>query len=398
VFSVLQRNRHHESNIYSGAPMPFMQRLTWSGIALHEGVVPGYPASHGCIRLPAAFASQLWSTARIGMRVVVAPSDVRPQSIAHPRLPVPRMTPVALNDMPVRLHTAALAAEGASERLLDPFLLAQTRKVKAAADRDAAERAVKPALAAATARSAEASRAAEQLKAITVALERAGEELDDKRETLVRNQTTEDDDDIVRAVGAAAAKVEALQAELEAAKAEERRLSNAAFAAARQSRETEFAVVEANEAQKLANIGMEPISIFVSLKEGRVFLRQGFNPIHDEPISVVEPNRPFGTHVYTAVAALDGGAALRWVAVSVPNGGANGARSDGERGRRRAEQEDRVAYAASDAMSVLDRFEFPEVTLGLVRERLWPGASLIVSDHGLGTETGAGTDFIVLTK
>ena len=52
VFSIIQKNRHHRSNIYSNAPMPFMQRLTWSGVALHEGKLPGYPASHGCIRLP----------------------------------------------------------------------------------------------------------------------------------------------------------------------------------------------------------------------------------------------------------------------------------------------------------------------------------------------------------
>src|SRR5262249_57571081 len=59
VFSVLQKRRYHESNIYSGAPMPFMQRLTWSGIALHAGVLPGFPASHGCIRLPHHFAVAL---------------------------------------------------------------------------------------------------------------------------------------------------------------------------------------------------------------------------------------------------------------------------------------------------------------------------------------------------
>src|SRR6185503_9069880 len=59
VFSVIQKNRYHESNIYSGAPMPWMQRITWSGIALHGGVVPGYPASHGCIRLTYDFAPRM---------------------------------------------------------------------------------------------------------------------------------------------------------------------------------------------------------------------------------------------------------------------------------------------------------------------------------------------------
>ena len=71
----IQKNRYHRSNIYSGAPMPFMQRITWSGVALHAGVVPGYPASHGCIRLTHQFAAELWGMTRMGARVVVAPDD-----------------------------------------------------------------------------------------------------------------------------------------------------------------------------------------------------------------------------------------------------------------------------------------------------------------------------------
>ena len=93
VFSVIQKNRYHRSNIYSGAPMPFMQRITWSGVAMHAGVLPGYPASHGCIRLTHNFASELWSMTRMGVRVVVAPEDVQPVELAHPALPTPTLTP-----------------------------------------------------------------------------------------------------------------------------------------------------------------------------------------------------------------------------------------------------------------------------------------------------------------
>jgi lipoprotein-anchoring transpeptidase ErfK/SrfK len=80
VFSVIQKQRFHRSNIYSAAPMPFMQRITWSGVALHAGVVPGYPASHGCIRLTPGFATELWGMTKVGARVVIAPDDVP----AHP--------------------------------------------------------------------------------------------------------------------------------------------------------------------------------------------------------------------------------------------------------------------------------------------------------------------------
>ena len=83
VFSVIGKERWHRSNIYSGAPMPFMQRITWSGVAMHAGVVPGYPASHGCIRLPAGFAPQLFGMTKMGARVVVTPRDVEPVEFSH---------------------------------------------------------------------------------------------------------------------------------------------------------------------------------------------------------------------------------------------------------------------------------------------------------------------------
>ena len=86
IFSVISKQRWHRSNLYSDAPMPYMQRITWSGIALHAGVLPGYPASHGCIRLKRDFAIRLWHLTKRGTRVIIAPNDVRPVEIANPRL------------------------------------------------------------------------------------------------------------------------------------------------------------------------------------------------------------------------------------------------------------------------------------------------------------------------
>src|SRR3954454_2540059 len=87
VFSIISKQRWHRSNLYSDAPMPYMQRITWSGIALHAGVLPGYPASHGCIRLKWDFAIRLWHLTKRGTRVIIAPNQVRPVEIANPRLP-----------------------------------------------------------------------------------------------------------------------------------------------------------------------------------------------------------------------------------------------------------------------------------------------------------------------
>src|SRR6266704_7193509 len=86
VFSIISKQRWHRSNIYSGAPMPYMQRITWSGIALHAGVLPGHPASHGCIRLKNEFAIRLWHLTKRGTRVIIAPEDIGPVEIAHPKL------------------------------------------------------------------------------------------------------------------------------------------------------------------------------------------------------------------------------------------------------------------------------------------------------------------------
>ena len=96
VFSVIQKHKLHHSNIYSNAPMPYMQRITWSGVAMHAGVLPGYPASHGCIRMPMAFAMKMWNWTRMGARVIVTPGQVTPASFTHPLLVAQKVVPQPL--------------------------------------------------------------------------------------------------------------------------------------------------------------------------------------------------------------------------------------------------------------------------------------------------------------
>src|ERR1051326_1032423 len=103
VFSVIQKEKDHYSNLYDDAYMPNMHRITWSGIALHGGPLPGHPASHGCIRLPYGFAGRLFEVSSVGMRVIIAPGDAAPVEIAHPALFSPKPDAGA--------HAAALAAE-----------------------------------------------------------------------------------------------------------------------------------------------------------------------------------------------------------------------------------------------------------------------------------------------
>src|SRR5215469_6435991 len=132
VFSVLSKQKWHRSNIYSAAPMPYMQRITWSGIALHAGDLPGYPASHGCIRLSSNFAIRLFHITKIGTRVIITRRDVAPMDIATPAflMPAPKPAEPLANDDPGRrlgalpevktaaADVAASASDGAS--LPDP--------------------------------------------------------------------------------------------------------------------------------------------------------------------------------------------------------------------------------------------------------------------------------------
>jgi hypothetical protein len=135
-----------------------------------------------------------------------------------------------------------------------------------------------------------------------------------------------------------------------------------------------------------------PISVFISRKEGKVFVRKGFQPVFDGPVTIDRPDQALGTHLFTAVSQKDDGSAMRWLEVSMPQ-----ERRVIERTRRGA-HETLEAIPPLNPGEALDRITIPAETMTRISEMLTPGASLIISDQGLGPETGRGTDFIVLTK
>src|SRR5262245_59453634 len=130
IFTVLQKDKDHHSNLYDDAWMPNMLRITWSGIALHGGPLPGYPASHGCVRMPYGFADKLFGKVKIGMRVIIAPNDAEPVAFSHPALLVPK--PEAIAAIPARVETLARAADEAAKAALE------AKNAAAAAAREAA--------------------------------------------------------------------------------------------------------------------------------------------------------------------------------------------------------------------------------------------------------------------
>jgi hypothetical protein len=130
VFTILQKHADHYSSIYDSAPMPYMQRLTWSGVALHAGRLPGYPASHGCVRMPYEFARVLFAESSTGITVVVSDEKQFPSTVAHPGL----FTPVDLKGATAaELETAGSFAwepQAASEGPLTILVTGEDRRVR----------------------------------------------------------------------------------------------------------------------------------------------------------------------------------------------------------------------------------------------------------------------------
>jgi hypothetical protein len=288
VFSVIDKQRWHRSNLYSAAPMPYMQRITWSGIALHAGVVPGHPASHGCIRLKNGFAVQLWHLTKRGARVIIAHDDVQPVAITNPHLFKPKVTPGSS-----QFSTAAVTGESTQ------------------------------------------TAAATQGPSVSNA---------ETQETTLQVQ------------------------------------GSAPAAAAPQK--------------------VIPISIFVSRKLSKLFVRQGFRPLFDAPVKIQDPEQPLGTHVFTAMGFQDESAAVRWTVVSMPE---EFPRVSEDSTKAREASAKQIAETTSPAPlpdkanAALDRIEISQDMLERISELLTPASSLIISDYGLSRETGKGTDFIVVT-
>jgi hypothetical protein len=199
IFSIIGKERFHRSNLYNDAPMPFMQRITWSGVAMHEGYLPGYAASHGCVRLPRAFAQRLFSYTKGNERVIISRQDIVPVDISHPRLFEPKLMAapgsIAVSG-PGQILRNALAltqnshlAGGAeklevaitpdedqtapAQKLLNPVEFAKAMKVRADKQAGRAAAAIDPARKTAGAKLKEAREAAAAARKAEIALARA---------------------------------------------------------------------------------------------------------------------------------------------------------------------------------------------------------------------------------
>jgi hypothetical protein len=416
VFSVIQKNRYHRSNIYSGAPMPFMQRITWSGVALHAGVIPGYPASHGCIRLPHHFAAELWGMTKMGARVIVANDETSAVEVASPRLPLPTLTPApeGTDQAKPELVSMALAgprlegvdaAQVAAPRLLNPMERARDAKTRTAARALATGKAAKAATALSAAKAAQANKAIAALRGADMAAAKAQTRLDAAIKALDAVKTPEAAERGKAAVAAAEAALAEARKVSEEARAVEAAATSEALAAARAAWDAENASRVAADEAKAAARGTDPISIFISKKTGRLYIRQAWAPIHEAAVTIKDPEAAIGTHTYLAVEPAADSKSLRWLSVTFPAAKPASRKDDDDdddddrpksrRGKAAQPVEATPARPQETAAGALERIDMPEETRQFISERLWTGASIIISDHGMSNETGTYTDFIV---
>lgn len=362
IFSIIQKDAEHYSNIYDDAYMPNMQRLTWSGIALHGGVVPGYPASHGCVRMPYDFAKELFDLSQVGLRIILSPSDVAPTEIVHPILSLSKP-----DDSALAANRVAEADEAA--RKAD-----QARRAAGAAFREATQALVPV-------------RTTENLKL------RANMQLAAAEVALASPLTPEGKDQAERTKSDTVARIAELETQLESAKANLQPKLDALNSARRAALSAENVQAATAEAARQAAHQLAPMSVLISRKTQRLYVRQDFAPTFESTVTILDADRPIGTHVFTAMEKTNGG--LRWSVVSL-----NTEHGQGASARRRSHVDniqgvDLKENNQEDAKSALDRIVIPQEAL----ERIsWvaPRSSLIITDEALSSETGKGTDFVVL--
>jgi hypothetical protein len=361
VFSIIEKDRYHHSNLYSNAPMPYMQRITWSGVALHEGVLPGHPASHGCIRMSHDFAQKLWRVTKLGVRVIVARHELAPVDFAHPNLFRPKPKPAE----------PSIAIGVPDGRSAAPAVVAQAAIADAEGGRIGAPQA---------AAGRPAADAAEQRQAT--------------EESPAEHASGEAQS------GGLAAPTQVIDV---AAPAEGNAAAPRPSEAAPRGTDLPLSAPAADPAKppRLKAAG-EPITrggqvaVFVSRKEQRIFVRQGFVPVFDMPLLIDRPDQPLGTHVFTALEVTENGGGMRWNVVTMP---AQGSAPREQRDKKRSKASLNAAPPPKPPVTpaeALGRIQMPQEAAERIAELLIPGSSLVVSDEGLGPETGRYTEFIVL--
>ncbi|MBB3318433.1 peptidoglycan hydrolase-like protein with peptidoglycan-binding domain [Rhizobium sp. BK181] len=344
IFSIIEKQRYHESNIYSAAPMPFMQRLTWSGIALHESnAVPRYPASHGCVRMPATFAKQLYKMTAMGVPVVIADAELTPEAIDHPTLfrPDTPASPALLSDAALRPAIGQMPVQVAMN---DVEMSSQETPT--------------------------ATRPANDTP-IRILITRRSQ-----REEVLDLQT------YLNELGFAVGEPDGL-------------LGTATLQAISDFK-LKYPVEPTADKSPMSDILLKAVYAAAGKgtpPNGVIMIRQGFQTVLEEPISIANPGLALGTHFFFVhdVDFETGSAA--WMGATLPN-----TLSRATMTRLGISSLESSIISGTPIANALNRIDIPEETRHKINAMLTSGSTLTISDTGLGPETGKGTDFITLTR
>lgn len=342
IFSILEKRKYHESNIYSAAPMPFMQRLTWSGIALHEGKVPNYAASHGCVRLPSKFAKSLFGDTRTGVHVIITDRPVSLRFVQHPALFVPRDDTddgkLLLSDVELRPATFD-AALGAVEVAVNEKTqsLKPTAKVK-------------------------------DPSPLRILITRRGE-----RERVMDIQT------MLTRLGFDAGVADGYAGEMTISAIN-------GFKRWKGLKTTGPLLTDAFVTALYASAGED------HPPTGQIMVRQDFKPLFEAAIDIKDPEVALGTHFFEAVSVDRAAGTAEWNGVTLEN-------------HLPAAAQKRLGITKTEApggfdqlSAVLSRVDIPADVRNRIEQELSSGSSITVSDISHQLETGTGTDFITVTK
>ena len=418
VFAVIEKDLDHHSTLYDDASMPHMQRITWNGLAMHGGPLPGYAASHGCVRMPYGFAAKLFDKTRIGMRVIISPDDATPVDFSHAALLMPNAEAVAA--APARAETlareAAEAAKAADETKKaakqaardEASAKASVRKAerqKSSADAELASAEKAVASAKSDAAKAEDQRLKAAAKATDAAtkLDTAKADGDPKIDAAKaaeaakgERQKSSADADLASAEKAVASansaeskaeerRVKSVAAaadsatKLDAAKADASAKSDAAAKAADAAKAAATRKIDSAKAASDAKLALDPVSIYISRATQKLYVRRNTHKVYPDggevfdatievPVTIRDPDKPIGTHIFTAMAP--GGTGLRWSAITIDGG--------------------------DDAKDALDRISIPKEVLDRIAPTALPRSSIVVSDEPLSKETNLRTEFVAV--
>ena len=353
VFAVIEKDKDHHSSMYDDAWMPNMQRITWNGVALHGGPLPGYAASHGCVRMPFGFAEKLFEKTRIGMRVIISPNDAAPVDFSHPALFTPNAEAVAA----APAHAETLGREAAEAATVAK----ETKKASASAARETAS-------------------LTSSLRKLEYRKKSADTELAFAEKELAAARTDQAKARAEAHKQKAAAKATEAVMQFDAAKADAKAKLDAAAAAKDAAKAAETRKVASASAASEAKLALEPVSIYISRATQKLYVRRNthkpapdgggevFDATIEVPVTIRNPEKRIGTHVFTAMARKDAG--LRWSAVTIDD--------------------------ADDAKDALDRITIPQDVLNRIGPTALPRSSIVVSDEPLSAETNYRTEFVAV--